>query len=69
LKHTETEAEMVEVTKKLAEEVDDHPRLKLVFEAIHADEVKHHKLLLLIKDKIARVETFTEEDLECRLEG
>lgn len=61
-KHIEMEAEMVEFTRKLAQETDD-PRLKLVFSAIHADELKHHKLLLDIEKQIAERETFTEEEL------
>ncbi|ADI32492.1 hypothetical protein [Staphylothermus hellenicus] len=61
-KHIETEAEMVELTEKLARESED-PRMKLIFEAIHEDEVKHHKLLILIQEKIAERETFTEKDL------
>ena len=58
----EMEAEMVEFTRKLALEADD-PRLKLIFSAIHADELKHHKLLLDIEKQIAERETFTEEEL------
>ncbi len=61
-KHIEMEAKMVEFTRKMAQETDD-PRLKLVFSAIHEDELKHHKLLLDIEKKIAELETFTEEDL------
>lgn len=61
-KHIEMEAEMIKLTEKLARESDD-PRMKLIFEAIHEDEIKHHRLLVLIRDKIAEKETFTEEDL------
>ncbi len=61
-KHIEMEAEMVEFTRKMAQETDD-PRLKLIFAAIHDDELKHHKLLLDIEKRIAELETFTEEEL------
>jgi hypothetical protein len=61
-KHIEMEAEMVEFTRKLAQEADDS-RLKLIFSAIYADEIKHHKLLLDIEKQIAKRETFTEEEL------
>ncbi|MCE4606340.1 MAG: ferritin-like domain-containing protein [Desulfurococcales archaeon] len=61
-KHIEMEAEMVRLTSQWSEEVDD-PRLKLLLKAIHEDEIKHHKILLDIKDKLARRETITEADI------
>ncbi len=59
--HIRLESEMIESTRKLLEETGD-PRLKLVLSAILDDEIKHHRLLVDIRDKIARKETFTEED-------
>ena len=61
-KHIETEAQMIKYTRRAAEETSD-PRLKLILYAIHEDEVKHHKLLLDIQEKLAKRETFTEQDL------
>ncbi len=61
-KHIEMEAEMVRLTGQWAEETDD-PRLKLLLKAIHEDEIKHHKILVDIKDKLAKEETITEEDI------
>ena len=59
--HIRLESEMIESTRKLLEETGD-PRLKLVLSAILDDEIKHHRLLVDIRDKIARKETFTKED-------
>lgn len=61
-KHIETEAEMIEFTRRLAGETSD-PRQKLIFLAIYEDEVKHHKILLDIHRNIAEKEAFTEEQL------
>jgi rubrerythrin len=61
-KHIEMEAEMVRLTEQWSEEAND-PRLKLLLKAIHEDEIKHHKILVDIKDKLAKEETITEEDL------
>ncbi|MCE4614198.1 MAG: ferritin-like domain-containing protein [Desulfurococcales archaeon] len=61
-KHIEMEAEMVKLTGQWSEEVDD-PRLKLLLKAIHDDEIKHHKILLDVKDKLAKRETITEADM------
>ena len=59
--HIRLESEMIEFTRKLLEETAD-PRLKLVLSAILDDEINHHRILVDIRDKIARRETFTEED-------
>ena len=61
-KHIELEAEMVRLTGEWSEKVDD-PRLKLLLKAIHEDEVKHHKILVDIKEKLAKEETITEADI------
>jgi len=60
-KHIETERRMIETAKKLLDSVQD-TRAKVVLEAILRDEVEHHKLLITIRDRIARPETFTEQD-------
>lgn len=60
-KHLEVEAKMIQLTKEWGEKVEDS-RLKMILWAIHEDEVKHHKLLEDIRDKIAKRETFTEDD-------
>lgn len=60
-KHLEVEAKMIQLTKEWGEKVED-PRLKMILWAIHEDEVKHHRLLEDIRDKIAKRETFTEDD-------
>lgn len=61
-KHIETEKTMMELTKKLLDQVDD-PKLKLILAAIHEDEVKHHKLLLDIEKNIAEKYRLSEEEL------
>ncbi|RLE72939.1 MAG: ferritin-like domain-containing protein [Thermoprotei archaeon] len=60
-KHLEIEAKMIQLTKEWSEKVED-PRLKMILWAIHEDEVKHHILLEDIRDKIAKRETFTEDN-------
>lgn len=61
-KHIEQEAEMVRLTAELLEKVSD-PKLKLILQMIHDDEVRHHKLLLNLQKKIAEAETLTEADV------
>lgn len=61
-KHIETESKMIELTKKLLEEVND-PKVKLIVAAIHEDEVKHHKILLDIERNIAEKEIVTEQEV------
>jgi rubrerythrin len=60
-RHIETERRMIEETRKLLEEVAD-PRMRLLLAAIYEDEVKHHRVLTDIKDKIAKAETLSEEE-------
>jgi rubrerythrin len=60
--HIKVEAEMVRLTKELLDKASD-PRMKLILEAIYKDELIHHQLLVSIKDKLAKKETFTEETL------
>ncbi len=61
-KHIEQEAEMVRLTAELLDKVSD-PKLKLILQMIHDDEVRHHKLLLSLQKKIAEAETLTEADV------
>ncbi|MEB3760094.1 MAG: ferritin-like domain-containing protein [Desulfurococcales archaeon] len=61
-KHIEMEAEMVRLTKELADKTSD-PRLKLLLMAIHEDEAKHHALLVDIEKNIAEKEALKEEDV------
>lgn len=61
-KHIETEVKMMEVTKELLSKFSD-PRVKLLVAAIHDDEVKHHKVLVSIRDNIGREYVISEEDL------
>lgn len=60
--HIKIEEEMIKVVDELMNATND-PRLKIVLESLREDEVKHHKLLLNIRDKIAKIETLTEEAL------
>lgn len=59
-KHIETEIKMLEKAKSVASSSED-PRVKLLVFAIVDDESRHHKLLLSIKNNVARAETLTEE--------
>ncbi|MEM4576712.1 MAG: hypothetical protein QW701_04535 [Candidatus Nezhaarchaeales archaeon] len=59
-KHIKIEEEMIKVVNELMNATND-PRLKVILEPLREDEVKHHKLLLNIRDKIAKIETLTEE--------
>ncbi len=61
-RHIETESRMIESSKKLLERMDD-PRIKILLEIVYEDEVKHHKALINIRDRIAKVETIEEEDI------
>lgn len=60
-RHIETEKRMIEETRKLLEEVSDS-RMRLLLAAIYEDEVKHHRVLTDIKDKIARAKVLSEEE-------
>lgn len=60
-KHIETERRMIEETRKLLESVAE-ARMRLILSAIYEDEVRHHKVLLDIKDKIAKARVLTEDE-------
>ncbi|MEM1525879.1 MAG: ferritin-like domain-containing protein [Ignisphaera sp.] len=61
-KHIETEMKMMEVTRELLTKLND-PRVKLLIASIHEDEVKHHKLLISIRDNVSREYVVSEEDM------
>ncbi len=61
-KHIETEAKMIELTRKLLGETKN-PKIKLIIAAIHEDEVKHHRILLDIEKNIAEKEIVSEEEI------
>lgn len=61
-KHIDTEIKMLKKAKDIASSSED-PRARLLISAIIDDESRHHKLLLSIKNNIAKAETFTEESL------
>lgn len=60
-RHIETEKKMIEESRKLLDKVEDS-RFRLLLAAIYEDEVKHHKLLVDVKDKIAKIQALTEEE-------
>jgi rubrerythrin len=61
-KHIETEVRMVKLVSEMLRKVDD-PRVKLVLSAIYSDEIEHHKLLIDVKENLAKAETLSEEDI------
>jgi len=61
-RHIDMEASMIRIAKELLEKVED-VRAKLVLEAILRDEVDHHKLLVTIRDTIAKAEVLSEQQL------
>lgn len=60
-RHIETEARMIEETGRLLGEVRE-ARIQLLLASIHEDEIRHHKVLLDIKDKISKFRVLTEEE-------
>lgn len=61
-RHIETERRMIEETRSLLEKTADS-RMRLLLAAIYEDEVKHHRLLVDIKEKLAKASFLTEEEL------
>ncbi|MEM1644773.1 MAG: ferritin-like domain-containing protein [Ignisphaera sp.] len=61
-KHIETELKMIETTKQLFTKFGD-PRVKLLLMAIHEDEIKHHKVLISIRDNVTTEYVINEEDM------
>lgn len=60
-KHIQTELRMIEESRRLLSEARD-ARMQLLLAAVYEDEVKHHKVLTDIKDKIARFPVITDEE-------
>lgn len=60
--HIETERRMMEITRELLEKVGDS-RVKLLIAAVHDDELKHHGVLLSIRDNIGSEYVVGEEDV------
>jgi len=60
-RHIETERRMIEEARKLLESIAE-ARMRLILSAIHEDEVRHHKVLVDIRDKIARARVLTEDE-------
>ncbi|MEM0093712.1 MAG: hypothetical protein QXT33_07350 [Thermofilum sp.] len=59
-RHIETERRMIEESRKLLGSIEE-PRMQLLIAAIYEDELRHHKLLTDIKDKLAKARVLTEE--------
>lgn len=60
--HIRMEENMIVFVKNVLGETSD-PRLKLLLEAIYEDEVKHHKLLMVLKKMISEKEVLSEDHL------
>ena len=61
-KHIQMEAELIQKIGKMLPSVKDK-RVKLLLNAILADEKRHHKLLKQVLEILVKGETITEEDL------
>uniref|UniRef100_A0A7C5UWF7 Ferritin-like domain-containing protein n=1 Tax=Ignisphaera aggregans TaxID=334771 RepID=A0A7C5UWF7_9CREN len=61
-KHIKTEVLMIEKSKDVLGKIDD-PRVKILVEAIHQNEIEHHKILSNIKDKLASQIIAVEKDI------
>ncbi|MET1127955.1 MAG: ferritin-like domain-containing protein [Thermoproteota archaeon] len=59
--HIEVEKLMIEVVEKALSALDDL-RAKLVLDAIRNDEVRHHTLLLTLRDAVAERDTIDEDE-------
>jgi rubrerythrin len=57
--HIEVEKRMIEVVEEALSALDD-PRAKLILDAIRNDEIRHHALLLTLKDVVAERDTIEE---------
>ena len=60
-KHIRMEAELIEKISKVLPTVENE-KVKLLLNAILADEKRHHELLKIVLEIIVRGETITEED-------
>ncbi|MEM3725522.1 MAG: ferritin-like domain-containing protein, partial [Candidatus Bathyarchaeia archaeon] len=60
-KHIEMEAELIKKLDKVIPTIEND-KVKLLLNAILADEKRHHELLKVVLNIIVRGETITEED-------
>lgn len=60
-KHIELEAELIEKLGKVVPTIENG-KIRLLLEAILADETRHHELLKMVLEIIVRGETITESD-------
>lgn len=60
-KHIKLELELIEKLDKIVPNIGN-PKVKLLLEAILADERRHHELLKMVLEILVRGETITEED-------
>jgi bacterioferritin (cytochrome b1) len=60
-KHISLEAELIEKINGVLPSVEN-PKVRLLLEAILADEKRHHELLKMVLDIIVKGETITEDD-------
>ncbi len=60
-KHIRLEAELVEKLNEVAPSIEN-AKVKLLVEAILADEKRHHELLKMVLEILVKGETITEED-------
>jgi rubrerythrin len=60
-KHIAMEAELIEKLSKVVPDIENS-KVRLLLEAILADEERHHKLLKMVLEIIVRGETITEDD-------
>jgi rubrerythrin len=60
-KHIEMEAELIKKLDKVIPTIEND-KVKLLLNAILADEKRHHELLKVVLNIIVRGETLTEED-------
>jgi len=60
-KHIRMEAELIKKISKILPSVEDK-KVKLLLNAILADEKRHHELLKMVLEILVRGETITEED-------
>lgn len=60
-KHIQMEAELIKKISKVLPTIEDE-KVKLLLEAILADEKRHHELLKMVLEILVRGETITEED-------
>ena len=60
-RHIRLEEELIERIEGIMREVEDE-KVKLILEAVLADEKRHHKLLREVQESIVKGETITDEE-------